>query len=208
MKSNSLELDQLVVLRDGAPLTLPITLSLHSGEMLVVRGSNGSGKSTFLKTLARLLPSGVGQIRINGQWPAAHPATYLGHRNGLATTMNVLDNVALWGKLSGFPELISAAMHYFELEDIADVPLSKLSAGWQQRVALTRLITMQSPLWLLDEPTSNLDTEGVALLQSLIQSRLEQGGMVVVATHSDLRGDMIKTININEINNVTEVKIA
>jgi heme exporter protein A len=200
MKSNSLALEGLVVAREGAALTVPITIALAAGEMLAVRGDNGSGKSTLLKTIAGLLPVKAGAIKVNAQWPNEEPVLYIGHKLGLSKDMSVYDNVALWAKLSGAAELIAAALHYFDLGDIAEVPLSKLSAGWQQRVALTRLITVPSRLWLLDEPTANLDREGTALLQTLIQSRLEQGGIVLVATHAELQGNMIKSINISILN--------
>jgi len=83
--------------------------------------------------------------------------------------------------------------------------VSELSAGWQQRVALTRLITIPTGLWLLDEPMANLDAHGVSLLQALIQSRLEQGGIIVIATHMQLQGERVKAINISELNNIAEV---
>lgn len=200
MKSNSLELDSVVVARDGAALTSPITLTLQGGEMVAIHGRNGSGKSTLLKTLAGLLPPFSGNIRVNGTWPSATRPLYIGHKRGLSPSLTVYDNVAFWAQASGFPELTAAAMHYFDLTDIADVVVETLSAGWQQRVALSRLITQQSLLWLLDEPTSNLDTHGISLLQTLIEARLEQGGMIAVATHYTLQGNGIKTININQIN--------
>ena len=191
MKSNSLELQDLVVAREGVALTKPLAVTLGGGEMLVVRGNNGSGKSTFLKTVAGLLKPGSGAVLREGR------VQYFGHRNGLARDMAVRDNVLLWARLGGYGGLAAAAMHYFDLGDVADVTLSKLSAGWQQRVALTRLITMPADLWLLDEPTANLDAAGTALLQTLIQARREQGGIVVIATHSPIQGESIKTITIN-----------
>ncbi|MES2983560.1 MAG: heme ABC exporter ATP-binding protein CcmA [Pseudomonadota bacterium] len=205
MKSNSLTLASLVVAREGAPLTAPITLALEGGQMLAIHGANGSGKSTLLKTLAGLVAPDSGTIAINGAWPAARRPFYLGHKRGLVPTMSVYDNVAFWARAAGYPELTAAAMHYFELTDIADTTVTTLSAGWQQRVALTRLITIPTALWLLDEPTANLDTEGTALLQSLMQSRLEQGGIVVVATHTRVGGDSIKILNLSELNKTLKV---
>lgn len=200
MISNTLKLDGLVVAREGAALTQPITLSLEAGEMLVVRGGNGAGKSSFLKTLAGLLRPKAGSIIREGAKLEQSPILHIGHKLGLSPEMSVRDNVDLWAQLNDAPELTPAALHYFDLGDISDVAVGKLSAGWQQRVALTRLITVPSLLWLLDEPTSNLDSEGVALLRSLMESRLEQGGLVAVATHAELQGTKVKTININAIN--------
>lgn len=200
MKSNSLELEALVVAREGAPLMAPLTLTVAAGEMLAVRGSNGSGKSTLLKTLSGLIAPHSGHATIGGK-PTDHEGIlYLGHKLGLARDMSVYDNVSLWARLHGVPELTTAALHYFDLLDIADVPLYTLSAGWQQRVALTRLITVPAKLWLLDEPTANLDAAGMSLLQTLLHSRLEQGGIAVIATHVDMRGEFVKTINISNLN--------
>ena len=248
MKSNSLVLDGLVVARDGAALTAPISLELAGGELLAIHGSNGSGKSTLLKTVAGLIPlhratsqhsptsnlalkvatgtplprgevetllgvSGEGAltpakshpILYNNSWPITPRPVYLGHKRGLTPSMSVLDNVAFWAKASGHPELTDAALHYFELADIPNVAVESLSAGWQQRVALTRLITMPSGVWLLDEPTSNLDAEGINLLHSLVQTRLEQGGIVLIATHLQLQGEKVRELNINALNGKAEV---
>ena len=138
MKSNTLALDTFVVARDGAPLTAPISLVLNGGEMLAIHGSNGSGKSTLLKTIAGLLPIYSGTIRVNGQWPMNAPPIYMGHARGLTPSMSVYDNVSFWAKAAGYPELTAAAMRYFDLDDIPDASVESLSAGWQQRVALTQ----------------------------------------------------------------------
>jgi ABC-type transport system involved in cytochrome c biogenesis ATPase subunit len=133
---------------------------------------------------------------------------YLGHKRGLTPSMSVYDNVAFWARAAGHPELTAAAMRYFDLDDIPDVAVETLSAGWQQRVALTRLITHPSPLWLLDEPTANLDSEGVALLQSLMHARLEQGGIILVATHMQMQGPKIQVLNISNLQKEVDVEVA
>ena len=205
MKSNSLALESLVVARDGAPLSQPIDVQLVGGDMLAIHGGNGSGKSTLLKTIAGLLPIYEGIIRVNDAWPATPRPLYIGHKRGLNPSMSVLDNVSFWARAAGYPELTAAAMHYFDLDDIPHASVNELSAGWQQRVALTRLITIPSGIWLLDEPMANLDAEGIALLQSLIQSRLEQGGIILIATHAQLQGECVKILNISELNRISEV---
>ncbi len=205
MKSNSLVLESLVVARDGAPLTQAITLSLAGGEMLAIHGSNGSGKSTLLKTLAGLLPVYSGSVAMNDVAPVDQKPLYIGHKRGLVPSMSVIDNVSFWAKASGHPELAAAAMHYFDLDDIPHASVGDLSAGWQQRVALTRLITIPKGIWLLDEPMANLDAAGVALLQSLIQSRLEQGGIILIATHAQLQGERVKILNIGSLKDSIKV---
>lgn len=205
MKSNSLVLESLVVARDGAPLTQAITLSLAGGEMLAIHGGNGSGKSTLLKTLAGLLPVYSGSVAMNDVAPVDQKPLYIGHKRGLVPSMSVIDNVSFWAKASGHPELAAAAMHYFDLDDIPHASVGDLSAGWQQRVALTRLITIPKGIWLLDEPMANLDAEGVALLQSLIQSRLEQGGIILIATHAQLQGERVKILNISSLKDSIKV---
>jgi heme exporter protein A len=201
MKRNTIALDGLCIGRDGAALAPPITCMLEGGDMLAVMGSNGSGKSTLLKCVAGLVRPVSGTVAIlSGEDGVAPPRPlYIGHRGGLSAGMSVYDNVAFWAKASGHPELIAAALEYFDLADITDIGVDTLSAGWRQRVALTRLITMPTGIWLLDEPTSHLDAGGISLLQSLIQTRLEQGGIILIATHMELQGERIKKININDL---------
>ncbi len=202
MKSNSLELKSLTVTRDGALLIPTLNYRLESGEMLIVAGANGSGKSSLLKCIAGLLPSAGGGILLNGL-PISDCArdciTYLGHQRGLSLAMSVMDNVAFWGRAYDRYDVVDAALHYFDLDDIADVPVRTLSAGWQQRVALTRLITQPGFLWLLDEPTANLDQQGVNLLHSLLEARLEQGGITLMTTHANVEGEKVKTLDLSNL---------
>ena len=142
---------------------------------------------------------------MNGASPAEQRPLYIGHKRGLVPSMSVVDNVSFWAKASGHPELAAAAMHYFDLDDIPEASTGDLSAGWQQRVALTRLITIPKGIWLLDEPMANLDAEGIALLQSLIQSRLEQGGIILIATHAQLQGERVKVLNVSGLKDTSKV---
>lgn len=208
MKSNSLALEKLVIGREGAPLSAPIDLTLEAGELLTITGSNGSGKSTLLKMVAGLLPVESGAVRYNDSWPADPKPLYFGHKRGLTTSLSVHDNVALWAKACGQPELIEAALSYWDLDDIPNAKVESLSAGWQQRVALTRLVTVPAKLWLLDEPTANLDTDGIELLHSLIQTRLEQGGIILVATHLPFEGPKVRKLELSGLQQPLNVEVA
>lgn len=204
MKSDILELVNLTVARDGAPVLPAISQQLHGGDVLLIRGRNGSGKSSLLKAIAGLLRPSEGHILYNGQ--PLHEITYyprhlvyVGHKRGVETGMSVRSHVDFWACAFDNRELSDAALHYFDLEDIADTPVSSLSAGWQQRVALTRLILQPGRIWLLDEPTSHLDEDGLRLLNSIIDTRQEQGGIILIASHSQFAGDKVKVLDLNAL---------
>lgn len=196
---HSLTCNTLTVVRGGNVLFTGLNLHLQSGDLLMVQGSNGAGKSTLLETLSGLLPLAEGEITFNNApLKPAESVVYLGHKRGLYQEMSVQQNVKFWADLAGGSETVDAALHYFDLEEIADFPVHMLSEGWKQRVALTRLLTMRAPIWLLDEPTANLDDEGISHLHSLVSTRLEQKGIVVMTTHASVQGDRHKTLNIND----------
>lgn len=207
MKSNNLELRGLSIGRNGEVLIPPFDCQLNGGDLLVVQGKNGSGKSSLLKCLAGLIPPMSGVASFNGRPLEAggSPVIYFGHKLGLSPTLSVRENVAFWGDLYGQPELIDVALHYFDLEDIADIAVQTLSAGWQQRVALTRLITIPGTIWLLDEATAHLDEEGISLLHSLFQTRLEQGGIIILTSHVRVEGERIKVLDLSLLNPFTHV---
>lgn len=204
MKSDNLELIDVSIAREGVLVLPPITQRLKAGDVLVVRGRNGSGKSSLLKAVAGLLPLAGGAILFNGKSLQDAPdftrsIVYVGHKRGVEPGMSVRAHVAFWARAFKSRELIDAALHYFDLEDIADVPVHTLSAGWRQRVALTRLILQPGKIWLLDEPTAGLDEDGLHLLNGIIESRQEQGGIILIASHAQLAGDKAQTLDLNEL---------
>lgn len=164
--------------------------SLKPGAALLLRGVNGSGKSTLLRMLAGLMPPSAGNVTWQGKPVAANAdysgaMQYIGHHNALKPELSVYDNVQYWAALKDTEMLVPAAMQFFGLWAMAEMPLGQLSAGWQRRVALARLLAVPSIVWLLDEPASNLDAEGVEMLDGLIATRLKQGGIVVLSTHAE-----------------------
>lgn len=170
-----------------------LSFSLNSGELKVIRGANGSGKSTLLQILAGLRTPDAGQIQWEGAPLTDHPdypmlACYVGHKHGMRPALSVVDNLAFWARLYDSPMLLGAAINFFDLGALAHMPFEALSAGWKQRVNLARLILTPATLWLLDEPTSNLDAHGIGLLQSLLGTRLERGGMIIMASHAKIEG--------------------
>jgi heme exporter protein A len=169
---------------------LGFTLSLNSG--LLLTGKNGSGKTSLLKIIAGLIKPSSGQILWDDQdvqefyEQYCSDIQYIGHKNFLKTHLTVLDNLLFYAGLSGAAMLVPAAIKYFQLQDIADTEIYKLSQGWQKRVLLAKLLCCPATIWLLDEPTNNLDSDGKKLLFNLISSRIRDGGMVIIATHDHM----------------------
>ena len=170
-----------VLLRD-------LSFSVPGGTGLLLRGPNGVGKSTLLLTLAGLLPPIAGATAFIGHDPELGPALHhCGHRNAVRPRLSVHQTLVFWAAING-PTGIDAtsALDRVGLARIADLDAGYLSAGQQRRLVLARLLVSSRPVWLLDEPTAALDSEGQALLASLLEEHLASGGLVIAATHDDI----------------------
>ena len=166
------------------------------GSCFTIKGKNGSGKTTLLKIIAGLANldsrENSGEILWNRENISYikedfyADLQYLGHNNFLKKHLSVLDNLLFYAKLSQTEILIPSAIRYFKLDNIINSKVGKLSAGWQKRVILSKLLCCPSTIWLLDEPTVNLDEEGKELLFNLINTRIKEDGIAIIATHDDL----------------------
>ncbi len=173
--------ENLSVSHSGKRIFSGLGFSLAPSSLLLLNGANGSGKTTLLKTLAGLITPDSGTVEYEG---VVH---YIGHRTAVKPRLTVKENLAFYAELYGSPELLMAGISYFDLEPFFDTPCYKLSAGWQKRVALARLMVCYSDIWLLDEPEVHLDARGKEILSKLIQVRLNQGGITLLASHEELK---------------------
>ncbi|MFV9877689.1 MAG: heme ABC exporter ATP-binding protein CcmA [Anaplasma ovis] len=164
-----------------------------SGSITLVIGNNGSGKTTLLRTIMGLMPAASGSIKLDGEGITTSSGcisqiTYVGHKPACTGNMTVQEILEFWAQCKNSSELTDAAACFFGLYPILDVRFKNLSSGWQKRVALSRLLVSNTRVWVVDEPFSNLDPDAVALVQNLILTRAERGGIVILADHkkSDL----------------------
>ena len=156
-----------------------IDVKLTAGEAIVLRGANGSGKSTLLRLIAGLTRPDAGQVQ------RETPHHWLGHRDGVKPHETPAQHLRHWVRAWGSdadPEDVACQMG---LERPMDVPGRLLSAGQRRRTAIGRLLLVERPVWLLDEPFTALDAEGRALLTSLIADHRAAGGGIIVALHGD-----------------------
>lgn len=187
-------------IRGERPVFAGLDFSLAGGGALVLTGANGSGKSSLLRLMAGLLPAAAGVMSWNGTDIAEEPeihrqrVAYLGHLSAAKALLTPLEDVAFWVRYrapglthTAITSRVQESLAWAGLSGLADMPCRFLSAGQRQRLALARLTAHPTAkLWLLDEPTTALDSAGIAAIAPRLAAHRAQGGMVIAATHQAL----------------------
>jgi heme exporter protein A len=185
-----LDAENLGGARGGETVFSGVSFALEDGEALVVTGPNGSGKSTLLRIIAGLLPAASGSIAFHGADASSSPGSachYLGHQSGMKTALTVAENLEFWRHFLGSPRRsVGEALMSVGLGGLGHLPYSVLSTGQKRRAAIARLLVSHRPVWLLDEPTAGLDAASEADFAGLMSAHLDEGGIVVAATHLPL----------------------
>lgn len=180
----ALTLTNLAVTRGGRAVLEGVSFSLLSGRALVLRGANGIGKTTLLRTIAGLQPALSGEITTQAEIP--HEAiAYAAHSDGLKSTLTTRENLAFWGAVFG-SDGVETALDQMALRPLEHRAAMTLSAGQKRRLGLARLLVSGRPVWVLDEPTVSLDAGSVALFAQCLRTHLARGGAALIATHIDL----------------------
>jgi heme exporter protein A len=167
--------------RGGVPVLSDVSFEVAAGQAIVLRGPNGVGKTTLLRTLAGLQPAIAGEV----DYPEDEGA-YASHADGIKTALTVTENLKFWADVHG-TALPDAILQTFDLADLRDRLGGTLSAGQKRRLGLARLGVIGRKVLFLDEPTVSLDGFSVKLFADWLQNtHLAAGGVAVIATHIDL----------------------
>lgn len=204
-----LSVADLSCVRDERLLFDELSFTISSGELVQIEGHNGAGKTTLLRIIAGLGRADSGQVFWNQEDIQVAREDYhqellfLGHQTGVKRELTAFENLAFFqamhkcnqgSDLKGSPKVMGEdalwqALAHVGLAGREDVPAGQLSAGQQRRVALARLWLSNHKLWVLDEPLTAIDKQGVKVLENLFLSHVERGGMVLLTTHQDMFTD-------------------
>ncbi len=181
----------LVCHRGGVPVLAGVSFAMTEGQALILRGPNGVGKTTLLRTLAGLQRAEGGQIDM-----PEDAVAYAGHADGLKAALSVRDNLMFWARAYGTSDL-TPALSAFDLEPLLDRQAQDLSAGQKRRLGLARMLVTGRPIWIFDEPTVSLDATNTRLFAAMVKRHLAGGGLALMATHIDLGLDAAQTLDLS-----------
>lgn len=196
-----LQASNLTLWRGSTCLFERLSFRVDPGTALIVRGPNGAGKTTLLRVLCGLTRAEEGEVLWQGR-PAAEELrgriAYAGHQPGLKADLTVRQNLAFYAGLSDQGADLDGLMRTVRLGHCADLEVRHLSAGQKRRAGLARVFIGDAPLWLLDEPFTNLDPEGRGLIEERIDAHLAADGLAVIVAHGDiaLRKDSTVTLEL------------
>ena len=170
--------------RGGRALFEDLSFAVEAGQLWLVRGANGSGKTSLLRILAGLLPAEEGELVWSGE---REPPLWVGHRVAVSADLTARENLEFMAALEGDDAGAAvAALEAVGLGGFSETRAGRLSEGQVRRIALARLAFSARWLWLLDEPLTSLDEASTRWFEAQLLRQVERGGSVVMATHREL----------------------
>jgi heme exporter protein A len=189
--SNKLEINGLGCIRDNRLIFKDINFSVESNQTMLVRGKNGSGKTSLLRVLAGYIKNYSGNILFNNNNIKSDNELlsefrFLGQQNTLKGNLSVQQNIAMWELIYQVKCDIHEISKILNIEQILNLDINSLSDGQKKRVSLARLIISNAKVWLLDEPLVYLDQDKIDLLQNIILKHNKRGGITIYSSNTNI----------------------
>ena len=203
-----LEVINLGCIRGDRRLFRDLNFSAKPGELIELRGANGSGKTSLARILCGLATPAAGEVRWQGKNIRAlgeeyfRDVAYLAHQNAVKDELSAIENLRISSAVSGHAlkkDQAQQILGRIGLSRQQNLPARSLSAGQRRRLALTRLLTTKATVWILDEVLTSLDDTAVKLLSEFVDDHLKNGGIAIIATHQELNfaADRVQRINLS-----------
>ena len=179
-----------------------LSFELNSGEILKISGANGSGKTSLLKIIAGLNSAESGRLSINnnqvGSYEYQSDIFYLGHLPALSPELYCKENLDYLTQLnnSSSNQTLDEALTNVGLKNFENEYAANLSAGQKRRIVLSALFITQSKVWLLDEPFTALDSDGINVIEAQITKHCDDGGICVLTTHQKCNLPSLRTLTL------------
>jgi heme exporter protein A len=190
MDKKKLEARELSCIRDERVLFSELSFTLTSGQVLLIEGANGAGKTSLLRILTGFRKPDAGDLVWNDELiddtqEFYQDTAYIGHNNGLKDTLTAQENLRYAQSLAISTLTIDDALEQVGLNGYQETFVRFMSAGQKRRLALARLLCTHKPLWILDEPFTSLDRASIKLFEKFIENHANQSGLVIMTSHHD-----------------------
>ena len=210
----AVKIEHLSLKRGNRLLIKDLSVSLEKSESLLLTGPNGVGKTTLIRSIAGFIQPEAGSITLNLAPDSTKTASetaletasdqaelihYIGHKNGIRTSLTVLENLEFWCEFYGSDKPLNPVIKSHNLSSLIHIPAGYLSAGQKRRLSLAKLALIKKPLWLLDEPTVSLDELSAKLVADAASQHLNAGGILIAATHIPLDIPFTRTIELKNL---------
>ena len=188
MNAKKLEAQQLSCIRDERVLFSELSFTLNSGQVLLIEGANGAGKTSLLRILTGFRKPDTGDlfwndVAIDDTQAFYQDTAYIGHHNGLKDALTAEENLRYTQALASTALTIDNALEQVGLDGYQQTLVRFMSAGQRRRLALARLLCTHKALWILDEPFTSLDRASIKLFEKFIENHAHQGGLVIMTSH-------------------------
>ena len=198
---------EITCIRGRRVLFTDLNLTIGAGEILHIQGSNGSGKTSLLRILCGTSQPDNGTVLWQSEDIRACRSTYcehlayIGHTNGIKLELTPNENLSCLAAIKGFAadSQIDLALTQSGLSRDRDIPCIHLSAGQRRRVAIAWVFMTQASIWILDEPLTAIDQDGIDIAKSRFRRHLDDGGLIVLTGHQHLQfeGRKINTLHLS-----------